>query len=98
MDYSLIASQYRRRSMSATYNRPSSAGQEAKGLKFGRPYADMNENFFSLPTKSEFAGHAHKPRPTFVHLIHSNSAPVVMADQELGEGTGGLEETQIRSE
>jgi hypothetical protein len=101
VDYSLIASQYRRRSMSATYNRRTSdvSAPEVTGLKFGRHYTDVNETFFSLPTKSSNGfvtqTQTQKVRPNFVHLIHSNSAPVVMSDnKERGAGAGGVAEKQ----
>ena len=85
--------------MSATYNRRTSdvSVPEVTGLKFGRQYADINETFFSLPTKSSsgFVTQTQKVRPNFVHLIHSNSAPVVMSDnKEKGAGAGGVAEKQ----
>ena len=81
--------------MSATINRPStSAAQEHTGLKFGCCYADTNEDFFSLPAKSScgFMVQSQKVRPNFVHLIHSNSAPMVMSDEERGAVASGLGE------
>ena len=83
--------------MSATINRPStSATLEHTGLKFGCCYADTNEDFFSLPAKSScgFMVQSQKVRPNFVHLIHSNSAPMVMSDEERGAAASGLGEKQ----
>ena len=80
--------------MSATYNRRTSdaTAPELMGLKFGQPYADTNETFFSLPnnTSSGFVMQTQKVRPNFVHLIHSNSAPMVMSDnKERGAAAAG---------
>ena len=79
-DFAAIHGEHRRRSLSATYQRRTSL-QEGAEPRFGRTYPDTNEDFFSLPPST-----ALKPRPSFVHLIHSNSAPVVMSDDEGAEG------------
>ena len=89
LDYS-DSNPYRRRSMSATYQRPA---PEGVGPQFGRAYPDANEMFFSLPNKTTtiVSTLSQKVRPNFVHLIHSNSAPVVMTDN--GEGGRGRDHT-----
>ena len=54
---------------------------------------DCCDSFFSLPAKptAVYAVPSKKTRPSFVHLTHSNSAPVMMAEA----GTaGGLPENR----
>ena len=91
-EVSLAISQYRQRSMSATYQRPAPV-REGEGPHFGRTYPNVNESFFSLPTvtTTDLAALSRKARPNFVHLIHSNSAPMVMTED--GEGGRGRDHT-----